>query len=178
TVVGVVADLRYSKLDEDRTPELYAPYEKTPGLFRLALVIKTTGDPRTIVQSVRSALAEIDSTLTPFDVTPLDQALNDSIAPRRLNLVMLVIFATTAMLLARIGIYGVMSYSVSQRTREIGIRSALGAARTDLIGMIVWQGLRVAAVGIAIGMAGALALTQVMRSLLFQVEPTDPPTFV
>jgi len=178
TVVGIVADLRYSKLDEERTPELYVPYWKTPGIFRISAVMKTAGDPLVLVPSVRNVISEIDNTLTPFDIMTLDQALSDSIAPRRLNLLVLATFAATALLLALVGIYGVMSYSVSQRTHEIGIRSALGAARTDVVGMIAWQGVRIAAAGIAVGVAVALALTRVMTTLLFEVEPTDPATFI
>jgi putative ABC transport system permease protein len=120
----------------------------------------------------------LDKTQTPFDIITLDQALSDSIAPRRLNLLVLVTFAAAALLLALVGIYGVMAYSVSQRTHEIGIRAALGARRRDVVGMIVWQGLRVAVAGTAVGVAAALLLTRAMSSLLFQVEPTDPPTFV
>jgi putative ABC transport system permease protein len=108
----------------------------------------------------------------------LDQALSDSIAPRRFNLFVLVTFATTALLLALVGIYGVMSYSVSQRTHEIGIRSALGAPRGSVIAMVVRQGMTIVAIGIAVGIVGALMLTRVMSSLLFQVEPTDPQTFL
>ena len=178
TVVGVVADLRYTKLDDETTPEYYVPYDKTRSLYRISLVIKTAGDPLRVMPSIRHVLAELDKTQAPFDIMRLDEALSDSIAPRRLNLIVLVTFALTSLLLALVGVYGVMSYSVSQRTHEIGIRSALGAARTDVIRMIVWQGLRVTAIGIGIGVSGALALTRVMSSLLFEVEPTDPLTFL
>jgi putative ABC transport system permease protein len=178
TVVGVIADLRYSKLDEEATPELYVPYAMTPGIYRLSVVIKTSGDPRAIVPSVRGAFSEIARTQTPFDIMPLDQSLSESIAPRRLNLLVLGTFAAAALVLALIGIYGVMSYSVSQRTHEIGVRSAVGATSRDIVRMIVWQGVRLAAIGVAAGIAGAQILTREMSSLLFDVKPTDPATFI
>jgi len=178
TVIGVIADLRYSKLDEEATPELYVPYAMTPGLYRLSLVIKTPGDPRAIIPSVRGAFTEIARTETPFDIGPLDQSLNESIAPRKLNLLVLGTFAVAALVLALIGIYGMMSYSVSQRTHEIGVRSAVGATSRDIVGMVVWQGVRLAAVGVAVGIAGAQILSREMSSLLFEVKPTDPATFI
>jgi putative ABC transport system permease protein len=178
TVVGVIADLRYSKLDEEATPELYVPYAMTPGIYRLSVVIKTPGDPRAIIPSVRGAFGEIARTETPFDIEPLDQSLSASIAPRRLNLLVLATFAVAALVLALIGIYGVMSYSVSQRTHEIGVRSAVGATSRDIVGMVVWQGVRLAAVGVAAGIAGAQILTREMGSLLFEVKPTDPATVI
>ncbi|HEX7797751.1 MAG TPA: FtsX-like permease family protein, partial [Vicinamibacterales bacterium] len=178
TVVGVIADLRYSKLDEEATPELYVPYTMTPGIYRLSVVIKTSSDPRAIIPSVRGAFSEIAGTETPFDIMPLEQSLSESIAPRRLNLLVLGTFAVAALILALIGIYGVMSYSVSQRTHEIGVRSAVGATSSDIVGMVVWQGVRLAAVGVAAGVAGAQILTHEMSSLLFEVKPTDPATFI
>jgi putative ABC transport system permease protein len=176
TIIGVVSDLRYTKLDDVSAPEFYVPYRKTRSMFRLSLVLKTAADPLTVVPALSTAIGTEDKTQKPYDITTLDRFLNESIAPRRLNLVVLLTFAGTAMLLALIGIYGVMSYSVSQRTHEIGIRSALGASRADVVGMVVWQGVRVAAAGIVVGVASALMLTHVMSSLLFEVEPTDPPT--
>jgi putative ABC transport system permease protein len=178
TIIGVVPDLRYTKLDDSSTPEFYIPYGKTRSMFRLSLVLKTAADPLTLVPALRNAISAEDKTQRPYDITTLDRFLEESIAARRLNLVVLLIFAGTAMLLALIGIYAVMSYSVSQRTHEIGIRSALGASRADVVSLVVWQGVRVVAAGIGVGIAGALALTRVMSTLLFQVEPTDPTTFV
>src|SRR5262249_11837984 len=157
-----ISDLRYSKLDEEATPELYVPYAMTPGLYRLSLVVKTSGDPRALIPSVRGVMNEINKAETAFDIMPLEQSLSESIAPRRLNLIVLGTFALTALVLAIIGIYGVMSYSVSQRTHELGVRSAVGATSSDIVGMVAWQGVRVAAVGIAAGIGGAQILTREM----------------
>jgi putative ABC transport system permease protein len=141
-------------------------------------VIKTPGDPRAIIPSVRGVFSEIAKTETPFAIAPLDQSLSESIAPRKLNLLVLGTFAVAALVLALIGIYGVMSYSVSQRTHEIGVRPAIGATFWDIVGMVVWQGVRLAAVGVAVGIAGAQILSRGMSSLLFEVKPPGPATFI
>ena len=125
---------------------------------------------------MRAALAEFDKNEKPFDIMTLEESLRDSIAPRRFNLVVLLTFAATSLLLALVGIYGVMSYSVSQRGHELGIRSALGAQRRDVVAMVVRQGMGVALAGISVGLIGALLLTRTMGSLLYAVEPGDPMT--
>jgi ABC-type antimicrobial peptide transport system permease subunit len=178
TVVGVVSDLRYTKLDEDPVPEYYIPYDKARSLYRMNLVVHTAGDPAAIVPAMRAALAEFDKNEKPFDVMTLEESLRDSIAPRRFNLVVLLTFAATSLLLALVGIYGVMSYSVSQRGHELGIRSALGAQRRDVVAMVVRQGMGVAFAGISVGLIAALLLTRTMGGLLYAVEPGDPLTFI
>jgi putative ABC transport system permease protein len=173
-----VSDLRYTKLDEDPVPEYYIPYDKARSLYRMNLVVHTSGDPAAIVPAMRAALAEFDQNEKPFDVMTLEESLRDSIAPRRFNLVVLLTFAATSLLLALVGIYGVMSYSVSQRGHELGIRSALGAQRRDVVAMVVRQGMGVAFAGISVGLIGALLLTRTMGGLLYAVEPRDPVTFI
>jgi putative ABC transport system permease protein len=171
-VVGVVADLRYSKLGTATEPELFIDY----GHARIGgttLTIRTSADPMSVAPSLRTLLSSIDRTQPLFDVKPLDVALADSIAPRRLTLLLLGTFALSALLLVIIGIYGVVAYAVAQRTKEIGVRIALGAARGQVVTMVLRQGMAVTLGGIALGLAAALASTRVMIGLLYEVTPTD-----
>lgn len=177
TVVGIVADLKLSKLDEAPGPTEFVPYMDSPFLGAFTVTVRTTGDPRSIEPAIRQAISELDPAQPVYGVRTLESALADSIAPRRLNLLLMGIFAGTAVLLAVIGIYGVIAYSVTQRTNEIGVRVALGAQRGQVISMVMRNGLMVAASGIAVGLAAALGLTRLMASLLYEVRPTDPATF-
>jgi len=177
TVVGVAADLRYANLDAPSEPELFTDYRHARP-FGLTIAMRMSGDPMQAAGPVRALLSGADRTQPIFDVKPLDVALADSIAPRRFNLLLLGTFAGSAFVLALVGIYGVIAYSVAQRTHEIGVRMALGAERREVVRMIVWQGMTIAAAGIAGGVAASLALTRVMTSLLYEVTPTDPATFV
>ena len=177
TVVGVVADVKYSKLDATPDAELYVPYATAPLLVAFSFVVRVDGDPLTLAPAIRKAVAEIDKTQPIFGVMTLEQALADSIAPRRFNLILLGTFAASALLLALIGIYGVIAYAVAQRTHEIGVRMALGAQRRQVVRMVVRQGMAIAVTGIALGIAAALAVTRVLASLLYEVTPTDPATF-
>ena len=178
TIVGVAADVKYSRLDQPAEPEVYVPYQHVGGgLFGVTALISTKGDPVALAPSLRAAVAAIDATQVPADVMTLERWLSESIAPRRLNMFLLSAFAGSALLLAIVGIYGVMAYSVAQRLHEIGVRLALGARRIDVARMVVRQGAGVTAIGIIAGVIGALMLTQLMASLLYQVEPTDPWTF-
>ena len=175
-VVGVVADLRYANLDGPTEPELFTDYRHARP-FGLTVAMRMTGDPIKAVPAVRALLSGVDRTQPIFDVKTLEAALADSIAPRRFNLLLLGTFAGAAFVLALVGIYGVIAYSVAQRTHEIGVRIALGAERREVVRMIVWQGMTIAAAGILAGVGAALALTRVMTSLLYDVTPTDPLTF-
>jgi putative ABC transport system permease protein len=176
TVVGVVADLRYASLDTGSVSELFVNYGDA-GLFAMTLAVRTTGDPAAAAPAIRTLLSSVDRTQPLFDVKPLDVTLADSIAPRRFNLVLFGTFAASALLLAVIGIYGVIAYAVAQRTHEIGVRMALGAQRRQVVRMVVGQGMAMALTGVLAGMAAALALTRVLTSLLYEVTPTDPATF-
>jgi predicted permease len=179
TVVGVVADLKYLKLDAAPLPEVYMSYQQMPFLPGMSVDVaaRTTGDPSAAARVLRKLITELDPTQPVYDMKTLDQALSDSIAPRRFNLFVLGTFAATALLLALIGIYGVIAYSVAQRTHEIGIRMALGAQRSEVVGMVAREGMIVALTGMTIGLTAAVALTRLMESLLYDVKPADPPTF-
>jgi putative ABC transport system permease protein len=176
-IVGVVADVHERGLDASAMPELYLPLADNP-VQTAALVVRTKGDPHRFVNSVRAQVLAIDRDQAVSNVKTMDEMIESSVGQRRLTLVLLGSFAGTAFLLAIIGIYGVVSYSVAQRTKEMGIRRALGAQRGDILRLILGQGLGLALGGVAIGVAGAFALTRVMTTLLFHVDATDPATFV
>ena len=175
-VVGVVADLRYTKLGAATEPELFMDYAHAR-IARTTLTIRTSADPMSVAQPLRTLLSSVDRTQPLFDVKPLDAALADSIAPPRLTLLLLATFALSALLLVIVGVYGVVAYAVAQRTQEIGVRMALGAARGQVAAMVVRQGMAITLGGIALGLAAAMASTQVMTSLLYEVTPTDLATF-
>jgi putative ABC transport system permease protein len=179
TIVGVVEDVKYSRLDAAAEPELFVPYSRLEySLFEFTVLLLTSNDPSAFAARIRTAISDLDETQVPNRVMTLAQVLGESVAPRRLNLALFSTFAAAALFLAVIGIYGVMAYAVAQRGREIGVRIALGAQRADVVSMVVRQGMRVTLAGIAAGVAGALLLTRFMETLLFEVRPTDPSTFV
>ena len=176
-IIGVVGDVRHAGLHEEARATTYWPYARfSYGAMTLAL--RTAGDPRAVVQSVTSVVRELDPALAVADVRTMEEIVSESVAERRLTMTLLAIFAASALLLAAVGIYGVIAYSVSQRTQEIGIRMALGARQRDVLTMVVGQAMTLTAVGIAIGAAGGVMLTRLMRDLLFDVTPADPLTFV
>jgi putative ABC transport system permease protein len=175
-VVGVVADLRYTRLDADAPPEVFLPFQQDLMMFVSDVAIRAA-DLSALPVAVHGEMAAIDPTVPAYDVKTLDQALADSIAPQRFNLFLLGTFAASAFVLALVGIYGVIAYSVAARTREIGVRVALGAGRGDVVGLVVREGIAVALSGIAAGLAAALALTRLMASLLYGVQATDPRIF-
>ena len=178
TITGVVADLKYTQLDAAAEPEVFVPYSRIgDGLFGLTVFTLTTSDPVTLAPRFRHIVADVDGTQALDDVMVLERALTESIAPRRLNLFLLSTFAAAAMFVAMIGVYGVMAYSVAQRVHEIGIRMALGARRTDVVGMVARHGLSITIAGIVAGLAGALVLTRFMESLLYEVPSSDATTF-
>jgi putative ABC transport system permease protein len=178
TVVGVAANVRTEGPDTGFEPELYIPYRQYPWLLdpRL-LVVRTAGEPLAVAQTVRREVMALDAAVPIADVRPLDQIAGEPAAPRQFLMTLLAVFAALALVLAGVGIYGVMSYSVAQRTREFGLRMALGAQRTDVLCSVVAQGLFRAGMGLAIGGVAALALGHFISSLLFEVQPTDPTTF-
>jgi putative ABC transport system permease protein len=177
-IVGVVADLKTTKLDADLGPEVYIPYRQSPFVRMHDVVVKIAGNPLAMAPAVRELVSGIDRTQPVYHIETLEQALADSISPRRFNLFLLGVFALVAVVLGAVGIYGVMSYMVTQRTHEIGVRMALGAQQGEVLRMVVRQGMLVAAAGILCGVAAALALTHLMGSLLYDVTATDPTTFV
>jgi putative ABC transport system permease protein len=175
-IVGIVADVHERGLDTNAMPELYLPLADNP-VQTGALVVRTNGDPHRFVNSVRAQVLAIDPDQAVSNVRTMDEMIERSLGQRRLVLVLLGSFAATALLLAVIGIYGVVSYSVVQRTKEMGIRRALGAQPGDILRLVLGQSLGLALGGVAIGVGGAFALTHVMTSLLFHVSPTDPLSF-
>jgi putative ABC transport system permease protein len=176
-VVGVVGDVRHAGLDAEKTPEYYVPYEQAD-VDTMTVVARTaSGNPMSVAGALRGVVAAMDKEQPVYNIRPMTQLLDESVARRRFNMMLLGGFALLALLLASIGIYGVISYSVAQRTREIGIRIALGAQIGDVIKLILKQGLALALAGLAAGLVVAFFVTKLMSSLLFGVGATDPVTF-
>jgi putative ABC transport system permease protein len=142
-----------------------------------SFVVRTAGEPTGLIHAIRSELVQVDKNLPMADIYTMDEIVAQSVAQPRLEAILLGLFGGLAMLLAAVGIYGVMSYTVTQRTNEIGIRMALGASRAAVLQMIISQGVRLAAIGLAIGIVLALGATRVMTKVLFGVSPTDPAVF-
>lgn len=177
TIVGVVGDTRMSEIIQAPIPEIYVPINQAPNR-RYTLFVKTSGDPRPLIGAIRSQVNLLDKDLPVSDVMLLQQRVAESVAQQRALLFMFGAFAIVALVLASIGLYGVMSYTVSQRSREIGIRMALGAERGDIVRLVVGQGLVMTITGLAVGLAGAYGLTRLVESLLYEVSATDSITFI
>jgi putative ABC transport system permease protein len=176
-VVGVVGDVRYTALEAAPDPQVYLPYDGANANLA-SIVIRTEQDPRGLAPLVRAQFAAIDPAQPVFDITTMTQRLDDSIETPRFNMALLAIFASLALLLATIGVYGVISYFVAQRTHEIGIRVALGAAPSDILRLVLGQGAVMVLIGLALGVAGSLVLTRYLANLLFSVRPVDPLTII
>ncbi|HLK21313.1 MAG TPA: ABC transporter permease, partial [Bryobacteraceae bacterium] len=174
-IVGVVADVKIDALDVSTASEIYVPQAQKPE-GAMTLVIRSTADLSTLASAVRTQLASLDRELPVFNVQTMEQVVSNSLSGRRMSTILLAAFAACAMLLASIGIYGVVSYWVAQRTREIGIRSALGANRSDILRMVLGHGMLLAVAGTAIGLAASLALTRFLATLLFGVSTHDLAT--
>jgi predicted permease len=176
TVVGVLADARTESLADSSVPQLYLPlYQRWAK--DLAIFVRGRLDPAAIPVALREQVQSVNPELPVFGAQTLDEALSDSLSERRISLEMVGLFALTALLLAGLGIYGVISYMVSERTHEIGIRVALGAQRASILRMVLRQGLGLAFAGAAIGLVGAFVVSRLMTGLLYGVRPTDPLTF-
>jgi putative ABC transport system permease protein len=178
TVIGVVKDVRQFELDAEPRPQMYLTYIQAGFFAPRHLVVSTDVEPLGLASAVRKTVWEIDKDQPVSNVSTMEDVLSESISRQRFSMLLLGIFAAVALVLAAVGIYGVMSYSVAQRTHEIGIRMALGAQRSDVLKLAVGQGLKLVMIGVAIGLAGAFILTRVMTSLLFGVSASDPTTFV
>jgi putative ABC transport system permease protein len=177
TVLGVVGRVKMDGLSTDsKRVQGYFPFAQIPN-EGMTVIIKAAGDPNQLIAAVRDQVKAIDPDQPIYSVRTMDDIRAESVAPERLNLTLLSIFAGIALVLAVVGIYGVMSYSVTQRTHEIGIRMAIGAQPRDVFRMIILQGMMLALIGVGIGLVGAFLLTRLMASMLFGVEPTDPATF-
>jgi putative ABC transport system permease protein len=178
TITGVVQDFKTSQLDADPLPEVYVPYERLPVNRSMRVAVRAAGPVEAVAPLVRERVQELDPTQPVYEFQTLEHALSDSVAPRRFNLFLLFAFAATAVLLGVIGIYGAMAYSVTQRTREIGVRLALGGRPSEIALLVVREGMQVALLGMAVGMVGAAAATKLIAGLLYDVQPHDVPTFV
>ena len=175
-IVGVVADVKNDDLEELPDPAAYLPHRQN-AWFTMSLIIHATQDPTSLASAVRTEVRAVDPNLPVSYVKPVQQMIDERISPKRLMTYMLGVFALSALLLAAVGIYGVMSYAVTQRTQEIGIRMALGARAADVVKLVVRKGMSLALVGVVAGLAGAYALTRLLVNLLFGVTPTDLGTF-
>ncbi|HKP12896.1 MAG TPA: ABC transporter permease, partial [Blastocatellia bacterium] len=184
-IVGVVGDVKQFGLASDAPPMIFIPASQAPDGLMLMMrrflscqfVLRTRDNPAALTAAVKQAMADIDATLPLSHVRPMREVVSESIAAERFNMALMGLFAGLGLALAAVGLYGVMAYSVAQRTHEIGIRMALGARPANVLAMVIRQGVGLALIGIGIGLAGAFALTRLLASLLFGVSATDPVTF-
>jgi putative ABC transport system permease protein len=176
-IVGVVGDTKTGSLTGEGGAQIYVPNAQARENF-MGLVIRTAGDPAAFATTLRHEVQALDKDQPIYNVRTMDDVVMNSLGTRRVSMQLFAVFAIAALLLAAIGIYGVMAYTVTQRTQEIGIRMALGAQRSDVLGLVVRQGMTLAAIGVVAGLAGAFSLTRVMASLLFNVRPDDPTTYL
>jgi putative ABC transport system permease protein len=177
TITGVVADVKQYGLETESQAAFYRSSLQNTGYPGGSWVIRAAGDPLKMLPAVRREIRALEPDFRLAHVMMMEQLLADSYAPRRFQTWLFGLFAAVALVIATVGIYGVISYAVSRRTHEIGIRMALGAQAGDVLRMLVSQGMRLALAGVALGLAAALALTRVIKNLLFQVSATDPATF-
>lgn len=183
-IVGVVGDVKHLSLEDEPTPHIYLPLRQLheDGVVWMTnnqyWLIRSQVPPLNLASAVQREIRKVDPKVPASNIKTMEQYLSDSVSPRRFNLWLLTVFAAAALVLAAVGIYGVMSYSVAQRTREIGVRMALGAQRSDILRMVVGHGMLLAVTGLAAGLVGALALSRLMGGLLYQVSTTDPATYI
>jgi putative ABC transport system permease protein len=185
-IVGVVRHVEQDNLDGQAalTPQFYLnfnqmPADRWPGsVRRINLLTRTDVEPTSLAASVRGQIAALNKDQAVFNVRTMEQIVSQSVAPRRFSMLLLAVFAVVALALAVIGIYGMLSYAVAQRTREIGLRMTLGAQRTDVMRLVIGHGMKLAIAGVVLGLIASFALTRTMKNLLFGVSATDPITFV
>jgi putative ABC transport system permease protein len=175
-VIGVIGHSAQEGLDAEHRVQLYFPYRQA-GAGNMTIGIRTIGDPMSVVQSVRQAVLRVDPEQPIARIETMSNLIAQSVGPRRLSTTLLGLFAGLALLLSALGIYGVVAHSVTQRTQELGVRMALGAARRDVLAIVMMQGFRIAGVGLIAGLLGAVGLTRLMTTQLYQVDATDPVSF-
>jgi putative ABC transport system permease protein len=168
--------VRHLGLDVEPRPEVYYHTNTNPP-FGPVVVIRTTGDPQRVISIARAKVRELDRDVPVSNVTTMEQLVTQSVAQRRFGMFLVGIFAALALVLAVVGIYGVVSYSVAQRTNEIGVRMALGASTTDVLKLVLKHGMTLALIGVGVGLGGAFAVTRLRVAMLFEVKPTDVATF-
>ena len=177
TVVGIVATIRSFGLDQKMGPQMYLPMAERPR-DNVTFVARGQGDPNALLAAMRAAIQDIDRNQPVYNLRAMNDVIAASVAPRRTNTVLIALFGALALVLAAVGVYGVMAYGVSQRQHEIGIRVALGAQRRDVVGLVMRQGVLLSLAGIALGLVGAYWLSGLLESLLYGVTTTDRATFV
>jgi putative ABC transport system permease protein len=176
SIVGIVGDVKYSGLDDPGEAVVYTPFAQTPFLWSYVMV-KTAGHSPALIPGIRGVVSSVDPRLAALQLQPMSELVWGSVAQPRFNMVLLSSFAVLALTLAVIGLYGVMAYLVAQRTREIGVRMALGAGSTDVLRLVLGRALALAGAGVGLGLAAALVATRALTSLLYGVSATDPVTF-
>jgi putative ABC transport system permease protein len=176
-IVGIVGNERFNTMEEAPKPDVFISYAQAPRWIGM-LFVRTSGDPHVLVDAVRREVQSLDRNIPVYDIKLMEDRIADATARTRFTALLLGIFAAVALALAAVGIYGVVAFSVAQRTREIGIRVALGAAQADVVQLVLRQGAALTASGLALGLAGAWGSTRLLRSMLYETAPTDLSTFV
>jgi putative ABC transport system permease protein len=176
-IVGIVGNVHYDSLDATISPTMYVPMAQDDFSTMWVMARAKAGDPGQLAGSARLLVREMDPQLPTYSVNPLATIVSDSVAQRRFSMLLIVLFAGIALFLAAVGLYGVVAYTVSQRTREIGLRMAIGAAPRQVLGMVLGGGMKLALIGVAIGIAGALVLARLVQTMLFEVAPSDPTSY-
>jgi putative ABC transport system permease protein len=176
-IVGVVGDLRHEALDQEPRPEYFRSYDQYL-IGSIIFTVRTSSAPATLIPTLKARFWEVNPSQPIYQVSVLENLITDSLNARRFSLLLLGSLAALALVLALVGIYGVMSLATRQRTHEIGVRMALGAKGSDVLKLVMSHGLKLAAFGVGLGLAGAFAMTRLLRTLLYEVSATDPVTFL